>query len=82
MRAVTRFAGNTVVAVAGVAAGAAFQAAPAAAATPTMPSLVAYVRSGDVYASKGATETRLTTGGGWSRPRFSPDGKSIALLKA
>ncbi|MET8153799.1 hypothetical protein ACIBSW_30405 [Actinoplanes sp. NPDC049668] len=82
MRAVTRFAGNTVVAMAGVAAGAAFQAAPAAAATPTTPSLVAYVRSGDVYASRGATESRLTTGGGWSRPRFSPDGKSIALLKA
>ncbi|MEU4218667.1 hypothetical protein [Actinoplanes sp. NPDC026623] len=47
-----------------------------------MPSLVAYVRSGDVYVSKGATETKLTTGGGWSRPRFSPDGTSIALLKA
>ncbi|MEU7907520.1 hypothetical protein [Actinoplanes sp. NPDC049118] len=82
MKAVTRLAGNTVVAVAGVAAGALFQTAPAAAATPTMPSLVAYVRSGDVYVSKGAAETKLTTGGGWSRPRFSPDGKSIALLKA
>jgi TolB protein len=82
MKAVTRFAGNTAVAVAGVAAGALFQTAPASAATPTMPSLVAYVRSGDVYVSRGATETKLTTGGGWSRPRFSPDGTSIALLKA
>src|SRR5919107_4003773 len=32
--------------------------------------------------SKGATETKLTTGGGWSRPRFSPNGRSIALLRA
>ena len=44
--------------------------------------LVAYVRAGDVWVSKGATKTMLTTGGGWSRPRFSPDGRSIALLKA
>jgi Tol biopolymer transport system component len=42
---------------------------------------VAYVRGGDVYVSRGATETRLTTGGGFSRPRWSPDGKQIALLK-
>jgi len=67
--------------VLGAAAGALFQTAPAAAATPTLPSLVAYVRSGDVWVSRGATETRLTTGGGWSRPRFSPDGGTIALLK-
>ncbi|MFI7599553.1 hypothetical protein [Actinoplanes sp. NPDC049681] len=46
-----------------------------------MPTLVAYVRSGDVYVSKGAAETRVTTGGGWSRPQWSPDGRSIALLK-
>ena len=52
---------------------------PAAAATPTLPSLVAYVRSGDVYVSKGATETRLTKDGGYSRPRWSPDGKQLAL---
>ncbi|MEV6595879.1 hypothetical protein AB0M36_03335 [Actinoplanes sp. NPDC051346] len=56
---------------------------PAAAATvPSMATLVAYVRGGEVYVSKGAAETRLTTGGGWSRPQFSPDGKSIALLKS
>jgi TolB protein len=71
-----------VLTVLGAAAGALFQTVPAAAAAPAMPSLVAYVRSGDVWVSKGATETKLTTGGGWSRPRFSPDGRSIALLKA
>jgi Tol biopolymer transport system component len=78
--AVTKIAG-TAMAVAGLAAGALFAPAPAAAATPSLPSLVAYVRGGDVYVSKGATEKRLTTGGGYSRPRWSPDGKQIALLK-
>ena len=82
MRVITRVAGNIVLAVLGAAAGALFQAAPAAAAAPAMPGLVAYVRAGDVWVSKGATETKLTTGGGWSRPRFSPNGSSIALLKA
>jgi TolB protein len=69
------------------------QAAPAAPATPAtttttaaqaataLPSLVAYVRGGNVYVSKGATETRLTTDGGYSRPRWSPDGKQLAYLK-
>jgi TolB protein len=71
-----------VLAALGTAAGALFQTAPAAAATPVAPSLVAYVRSGDVWVSRGPTETKLATGGGWSRPRFSPDGRSIALLKA
>jgi TolB protein len=71
-----------------------------------LPSLVAYVRAGDIYVSKdgtarkgkaaagerGATgegasvgiaggETRLTSGGGYSRPRWSPDGKHLAFLK-
>ena len=82
MRVVTRVAGNMVLAVLGAAAGALFQTAPAAAAAPALPGLVAYVRTGDVWVSRGATETKLTTGGGWSRPRFSPDGRSIALLKA
>ena len=62
MKAVTRIAGNTALALLGLASGALFQPAPAAAAVPALPSLVAYVRSGDVYVSKGATETRLTTG--------------------
>lgn len=81
MKAVTRVAGTISLAVLGAAAGALFQTAPAAAAIPTMPSLVAYVRGGDVYVSKGASETKLTTGGGWSRPRWSPDGRQLALLK-
>jgi hypothetical protein len=81
MKAVTRFAANTVLALAGVAAGTLVATAPAAAATPSLPSLVAYVRSGDVYVSKGATETRLTRDGGYSRPRWSPDGKQLAYLK-
>jgi dipeptidyl aminopeptidase/acylaminoacyl peptidase len=80
MKAVTK-AAHTVLALAGMATGALFQTAPAAAATPSLPSLVAYVRSGDVYVSKGATETRLTRDGGYSRPRWSPDGTKIAYLK-
>ncbi|MGX6607598.1 TolB family protein [Micromonosporaceae bacterium Da 78-11] len=46
-----------------------------------LPSLVAYVRGGDIFVSKSAAETRLTTGGGISRPRWSPNGKQIAFLK-
>jgi len=64
------------------AAGASVGTAPAAAAGPAVRSLIAYVRAGNVWVSKGATERKLTTGGGWSRPRFSPDGRTIALLKA
>jgi dipeptidyl aminopeptidase/acylaminoacyl peptidase len=82
MKVVTRIAGNTALALLGLAAGSLFQPAPAAAAAPALPSLVAYVRSGDVYVSKGAAETRLTRDGGYSRPRWSPDGKQLALLKA
>ena len=80
MKAVTRIAGNTALALLGLASGALFQPAPAA-ATPALPSLVAYVRAGDVYVSKGAAEARLTRDGGWSRPRWSPDGKQLAYLK-
>ena len=47
----------------------------------TTPGLVAYVRGGDVYVSRGAAETRLTKGGGYSRPRWSPDGRQLAFLK-
>lgn len=81
MKAVTKVAANTILALAGVAAGTLIAATPATAATPSLPSLVAYVRSGDVYVSKGATETRLTRDGGYSRPRWSPDGRQIAFLK-
>ena len=63
-------------------AGAVLTAHPAAAqaSTPNLGSLVAYVRNGDIYLSRGAAETRLTTGGGHSRPRWSADGKRIAYL--
>ena len=81
MKAVTKIAGNTVLAVLGAAAGILFAPAAAQAATPALPSLVAYVRGGNVIVSKGATEKALTKDGGWSRPRFSPDGKQLALLK-
>jgi dipeptidyl aminopeptidase/acylaminoacyl peptidase len=80
MKATTKL-GSTALAVLGMAAGAVFAPAAASAATPALPSLVAYVRGGDVYVSKGAAETRLTTDGGYARPRWSPDGKQIALLK-
>jgi Tol biopolymer transport system component len=58
---------------------------PATAATAaggTLPGLVAYVRGGDIYVSRGAAETRLTRDGGYSRPRWSPDGRQIAFGKA
>ncbi|NMO51314.1 hypothetical protein HH310_08945 [Actinoplanes sp. TBRC 11911] len=58
-------------------------AAPARAAGERgVSSLIAYVRGGDLYVSKGAAETRLTKGGGFARPRWSPDGKQLAYLKA
>ncbi|MDI6101545.1 hypothetical protein QLQ12_23275 [Actinoplanes sp. NEAU-A12] len=57
------------------------EAAAAEAAAQSLPSLVAYVRGGDVYVSKGATEQRLTTGGGHARPRWSPNGQQLAFLK-
>src|SRR5436189_20818 len=55
--------------------------APTAPATPVLPNPVAYVRSGDVYVSSGPAEKRITTGGGYARPRWSPDGKRLAVLK-
>lgn len=83
MKAATKIAGNIVLAVLGAAGSALVQpaAAQAATAAPVLPSLVAYVRSSNVYVSKGAAETRLTTDGGYSRPRWSPDGKQLAYLK-
>jgi TolB protein len=81
MKAVTKIAGNITLAIAAAATGALFQPASASAATPSLPSLVAYVRGGDVYVSRGATETRLTTDGGYSRPRWSPNGRMLAFLK-
>src|SRR4051812_17864166 len=81
MKAASKVAGNIVLAVLGAATGALFQPAAAQAAAPALPSLVAYVRGGNVYVSKGTAETRLTTDGGYSRPRWSPDGRQLAFLK-
>jgi TolB protein len=67
-------------ALAGAASGV-FPASTAVAATPSFSALVAYVRNGDVYVSKGASERRLTTGGGHARPRWSPDGTRLAYLR-
>lgn len=41
---------------------------------------IAYVRGGVIYASFGATETRLTEDQVNARPRFSPDGHRIAYV--
>jgi Tol biopolymer transport system component len=69
-----------------IVAGGTGLAAPAAGAAASRPrtslrSLVAYVRDGNVYVSRGLTETRLTTGGGYARPRWSPDGGQLAVLR-
>jgi TolB protein len=61
-------------------AGAALVATPTAAQAATTATPIAFVRGGDVFVVKGAAERRLTTGGGHSRPRWSPDGKRIAYL--
>ncbi|MDY7090401.1 MAG: hypothetical protein SYR96_35585 [Actinomycetota bacterium] len=68
-------------ALAAVVVGAMLHPAAANATTKT-PSPIAYVRNGDIYVSSGPSEKRLTTGGTHARPRWSPDGKSIAFLKA
>jgi TolB protein len=77
MEAFARLTGILAMAAATIA-----QPAVAHAATPSLPSLVAYVRTGDIYVSRDAAERRLTTGGGFARPRWSPDGRSLAYLKA
>ncbi|WP_430780058.1 TolB family protein [Actinoplanes sp. G11-F43] len=49
---------------------------------PELPSLVAYVRAGDIYVSRdGSGEKRLTSTGGHARPRWSPDGGSLAFVR-
>src|SRR4051812_22086234 len=53
---------------------------PVMAARVARTSDIAYVRGGDIYVGKGSAEKRLTTGGGHSRPRWSPDGRRIAYL--
>jgi Tol biopolymer transport system component len=72
---------SAIVAAAGAFAGGIGAPAEAAGSGNT----VAYVRNGDIYVSKGngtgAGETKLTAGGGYSRPKWSPDGRQIAYLK-
>jgi hypothetical protein len=81
MKAAVKVAVNSAFAVLAAGAGALFNVAPASAAAAALPSLVAYVRGGDVFVSRGGGETRLTTSGGISRPRWSNDGRSLAFLK-
>jgi dipeptidyl aminopeptidase/acylaminoacyl peptidase len=57
-------------------------ASPTGAAAPAFTRPVAYLRDGNIYVSAGATERRLTTGGGHARPRWSPDGRRLAFLRA
>ncbi|WP_436527617.1 hypothetical protein [Actinoplanes sp. HUAS TT8] len=47
----------------------------------SMTNPIAYVRSGDLYVSTGSTEKRLTTGGGYARPRFAPGGRQLAAIR-
>jgi dipeptidyl aminopeptidase/acylaminoacyl peptidase len=67
------FAGGTALLV-----GAPAQAAPAT--TPTLAKSVAYARDGAIYTSKGNGETKLTAGDQNSRPRWAPNGRTIAYL--
>ncbi|AEV87522.1 Vegetative incompatibility protein HET-E-1 [Actinoplanes sp. SE50] len=48
---------------------------------PALPTPMAYVRGGDVYVSAGPAEKRITTGAGYARPRWSPDGRQLAVLR-
>ncbi|HEU5108716.1 MAG TPA: hypothetical protein VFT95_09185 [Micromonosporaceae bacterium] len=75
---------QTVIAATVAAVGLVAAPAPAQAgdeATPTFTKLVAYVRDGNVFVSRGAAERQLTTGGGHARPRWSPDGRRLAFLR-
>lgn len=64
---------------AAVIAGLLLTPAPAAASavSPVRPA-IAYVRSGDLYVGA----NRITTGGGYARPRFAPGGKQLAVIKS
>lgn len=75
----------TVIAAVGVFAGgtALLVGAPAQAAdTPALSKAVAYARDGAIYTSKGSAETRLTANDRNSRPRWAPDGRTIAYVHA
>ncbi|GGK22410.1 hypothetical protein GCM10010124_13630 [Pilimelia terevasa] len=72
---------GAVLTAAAVAAGLLGAPAPARAAMPVFDKLVAYVRDGDVWVSRGPTERRVTTGGGHRRPRWSPDHTRLVVLR-
>ncbi|GAA2866077.1 hypothetical protein Acy02nite_38900 [Actinoplanes cyaneus] len=42
---------------------------------------ITYVRGGDLYVSTGSVEKRITTGGGFSRPRYAPGGGQLAVIR-
>ncbi len=67
-----------VITAAALAGGALVGAGTAHAADPNP--TIAYVRSGAIYVTSGAKETRLTEDEVNSRPRFSPDGRRIAYV--
>lgn len=84
------FAGGTALLV-----GVPAQAAPATAAAPSVvagstaradaPALskaVAYARDGAIYTSRGTGEDKLTASADNSRPRWAPDGQTIAYVHA
>jgi Tol biopolymer transport system component len=55
-------------------------AAPADAATPALAKQVAFARDGAIHVGRGGVEIRLTPAGGNSRPRWAPDGRTLAYL--
>jgi TolB protein len=78
---------RTVVVAGVVAAGAAAALATAApaegaavATAPTFTKQVAFARDGAIYVGRGTTETRLTPAAGNSRPRWEPNGRTLAYL--
>jgi TolB protein len=75
----------TVIAATGIFAGGTAllvgaSAADAAPATPVLAKSVAYARDGAIYTSKGNGETRLTAADQNGRPRWAPNGRTIAYL--
>jgi Tol biopolymer transport system component len=54
----------------------------AQAATPTFDKTVAYARDGAIFVSKGKAEKRITGKDDNSRPRWSPDHRTLAYLHA
>jgi len=66
--------------VAGAAAALATASPATAGSAPALTKQVAFARDGAIYLSKGAAETTLTPAAGNSRPRWAPDGRTLAYL--